>query len=93
MEKIFIKEIEGLWVAITYEYYKGDKGDYYTPPTSPSVTIVDWSLTKGDCREAYLDYTDEEWDEWMSMIDNYVNNDVEWDIIEFENDLATDYLL
>ena len=91
MRRVFNKEIEGLWVAVTYEYEEGDKGDYYTPPTGPNVTIVDWSLTNGDCREAYLDYTDEEWDEWMSDIHRYVNNDVEWDIIEFEKDLNDEY--
>lgn len=79
--------IEDLWVEITYEYEKGDNGDEFTPPTSPFVTIIEWKLTNGDCREEYLDYTNEEWDKWMRDIDYYVHNFSFWDIIEFEKDL------
>ena len=85
-ERTYIEEIEGLKVEITYEYEKGDKGDYWTPPTGDSVTIVDWKL-KDESREDYPDYDDEEGEEWMKDIDHYVYNDSEWDIIEYEHKL------
>lgn len=91
-ERKYNMEIEGLMVEILYEYEKGDKGDYWTPPTGDTVTIVSWKL-RDESREDYLDYDDEEWEQWMQAIDHYVQNDSEWDIIEFEHDLATDYLL
>ena len=81
------EEIEGLIVEITYEFEKGDKGDYDTPPTGDRVTIVSWKL-RDESREDYPDYDDEEWEEWMRDIDHYVYNDAEWDIIEFENDIS-----
>lgn len=94
-ERKYIEEIEGLMVEITYEYEEGDSGDYWTPPTGDRVTIVSWRLVDGEknVRNEYPDYDDEEWEEWMQDIDHYVHNDSEWDIIEFEHDLATDYLL
>ena len=91
-ERKYNEEIEGLMVEITYEYEEGDKGDYWTPPTGDRVTIVSWKL-RDESREDYPDYDDEEWEQWMQYIDHYVHNDSEWDIIEFEHDLATDYLL
>lgn len=91
-ERKYSEEIEGLMVEITYEYEEGDKGDYWTPPTGDTVTIVSWKL-RDECREDFPDYDDEEWEQWMQDIDRYVHNDSEWDIIEFEHDLATDYLL
>lgn len=91
-ERKYNMEIEGLMVEILYEYEKGDKGDYWTPPTGDMVTILSWKL-RDESREDYPDYDDEEWERWMQDIDHYVHNDSEWDIIEFEQDLATDYLL
>lgn len=84
-ERKYIKEIDGLMVEIFYEYEEGDSGDYWTPPTGDSVTIIDWRLRDLDVRNKYSDYDDEEWEEWMQDIDHYVYNDSEWDIIEFEH--------
>lgn len=89
-ERKYNMEIEGLMVEITYEYEKGDKGDYYTPPTGDRVTIVSWKLLD-ESREDYPDYDNEEWEEWMSDIDDYVHDESEWDIIEYEHELE-DYL-
>jgi hypothetical protein len=83
----FRMEIEGLWVDIFYEYEEGDKGDYYTPPTGPSVDIVEWRLDGVAYDDYKFDYSEEEWEEWMCDIDKYVNNDAQWDIIEFEESL------
>lgn len=79
-------EIEGLMVEISYEYTEGDIGDYWTPPTAPQVNIVDWKLAE-ESREDYVDYTDDEWAEWMKAIDDYINNDSYYDIVEFEEDM------
>ena len=90
-ERKYIEEIEGLMVEILYEYEEGDKGirnsegEWWSPPTSPRVTIVSWEL-KDESREDYPDYDDEEWEQWMKDIDRYVHNDSEWDIIEFEHE-------
>ena len=92
MEREFIKEIEGLMVKILYEYEKGDRGDYWTPPTGPRVTITGWEL-KDDKREDYDDYDDQEWNDWMYDINNYVYTDAMWDIMEFEEDLETERVL
>ena len=86
MEREFNMEIEGLMVKIFYEYEEGESGDYWTPPTGDRVTIVSWKL-RDENREDYLDYDDEEWEEWMADIDHYVHNDSEWDIIEFEHEM------
>lgn len=92
-ERKYNIEVEGLMVEITYEYEKGDKGDYFTPPTGDRVTIVSWRLLDGEkiVRNEYPDYDDEEWEQWMSDIDDYVHTDAEWDIIEYEHELE-DYL-
>lgn len=93
-ERNYISEIEGLMVEVIYTFEEGDEGDYWTPPTGDRVTIVSWRLLhEKEDRELNSDLDDEEWEEWMSNIDHYVHNDSEWDIIEFEHDLATDYLL
>lgn len=89
-ERKYNEEIEGLMVEITYEYEEGDSGDYDTPPTGDRVTIVSWKL-KDESREDYPDYDDDEWEEWMSDIDKYVQNDAGWDIIEFEHELREDW--
>jgi hypothetical protein len=89
-ERKYIEEIEGLMVEILYEYEEGDSGDEFTPPTGDRVTIVSWKL-RDESREDYPDYDDEEWEQWMRDIDHYVNNDSEWDIIEFEQDLKDEY--
>ena len=70
-ERKYIEEIEGLMVEIIYEYEEGDSGDEFTPPTGDRVTILDWKL-KDESREDYLDYDDDEWEEWMQDIDHYV---------------------
>ena len=85
-ERKYTEEIEGLMVEILYEYEEGDSGDYWTPPTGESVTILDWRL-KDESREDYPDYDDEEWEDWMRDIDKYVYNDSMWDILKFENEL------
>lgn len=77
-ERKYIEEIEGLMVEITYEYTE----DYFTPPTGEKVTIVSWKLLD-ESRDDYLDYNDEEWEQWMSDIDDYVHNDSKWNIIEY----------
>lgn len=93
-ERKYIEEIEGLMVEITYEYEEGDKGDYWTPPTGDRVDILSWRLLyEKEDRNLNADLDDEEWEQWMQDIDHYVHNDSEWDIIEFEHDLKTDYLL
>lgn len=79
-------EIEGLMVEISYDYEDGDKGDNWTPPTAPQVNIDSWKLAE-ESREDFADYTDDEWAEWMKAIDDYVNNDSYYDIVEFEEDL------
>lgn len=89
-ERKYNMEIEGLMVEITYEYEEGDSGDYWTPPTGDVVTIISWKLLD-ESREDYRDYDDEEWEQWMSNIDDYVHNESEWDIIEYEHELE-DYL-
>lgn len=89
-ERKYTEEIEGLMVEITYEYEAGDSGDYWTPPTGESVTILDWRL-KDESREDYPDYDDDEWEEWMRDIDHYVYNDSEWDIIEYEHEIREDW--
>lgn len=94
-EREYIAEIEGLMVEITYEYKEGESGirnsdgDWWSPPTSPKVTIVSWRLLDGEknIRDKYPDYYEEEWDQWMQDIDHYVHNDSKWDIIEFEQEL------
>lgn len=89
-ERKYNIEVEGLMVEITYEYEKGDKGDYFTPPTGDRVTIVSWRLLDGEKivrNNEYPDYSDEEWEEWMSAIDKYVYKESEWDIIKYERDL------
>lgn len=90
-ERKYIEEIEGLMVEILYEYEEGDSGDEFTPPTGDRVTILDWKL-KDESREDYLDYDDDEWEEWMQDIDHYVYNDSEWDIIEYEHEIREDLL-
>ena len=90
-ERKYIEEIEGLMVEIIYEYEEGDSGDEFTPPTGDRVTILDWQL-KDESREDYLDYDDDEWEEWMQDIDHYVYNDSEWDIIEYEHEIREDLL-
>ena len=90
-ERKHIEEIEGLMVEIIYEYEEGDSGDEFTPPTGDRVTILDWQL-KDESREDYLDYDDDEWEEWMQDIDHYVYNDSEWDIIEYEHEIREDLL-
>ena len=77
-------------VEIIYEYEEGDSGDEFTPPTGDRVTILDWQL-KDESREDYLDYDDDEWEEWMQDIDHYVYNDSEWDIIEYEHEIREDW--
>ena len=89
-ERKYTEEIEGLMVEILYEYEEGDSGDYWTPPTGESVTILDWRL-KDESREDYPDDDDEEWEEWMQDIDHYVYNDSEWDIIEYEHEIREDW--
>ena len=95
-ERKYTEEIEGLMVEILYEYEEGDKGirnsegEWWSPPMGDRVTIVSWRL-RDESREDYPDYDDEEWEQWMQDIDRYVHNDSEWDIIEFEHNLATDY--
>lgn len=89
-ERKYTEEIEGLMVEIFYEYEAGDSGDYWTPPTGESVTILDWRL-KDESREDYPDYDDDEWEEWMRDIDHYVYNDSEWDIIEYEHEIREDW--
>lgn len=79
-------EIEGLFVEISYEYERGSDGDYWTAPSGDIVDIDSWSLVC-DTREDYPEVSDEEWEEWMGFIDDYVEKDVMWDIIEFERDL------
>ena len=91
-ERKYNEEIEGLMVEITYEFEKGDKGDYDTPPTGDRVTIVSWRLLhEKEDRELNSDLDDSEWEDWMSDIDHYVRNDAEWDIIEFENEISEEW--
>lgn len=82
-------EIEGLMVEISYEYTEGDKGDYWTPPTYPEVSIRSWRLIDGEnaIRSKYPDITDGEWEEWMDDIERNVHEDSYWDIVEFEESL------
>ena len=81
-------EIEGLWVNIFYEYTDGDEGDYCTPPTAPRVDIKYWELDEGEAEEKERqELSDNEWEAWLFDIEEYVWNDSEWDIIEFEESL------
>lgn len=90
MERRYNMEIEGLMVEITYDFTEGWAGDYWTAPTEDRVEILGWRL-RDESREDYLDYDDEEWEDWMRDIDRYVRNDAEWDILEFEKDLSDEY--
>ena len=87
MERKYNMEFEGLMVEITYDFTKGDAGDWMTPPTGDRVDILDWRLRDESYDDYKLDYTEEEWEDWMRDIDKYVYNDAEWDILEFENEL------
>lgn len=81
----FRMEIEGLWVNIFYEYEEGCKGDRMTPPTAPRVDIKYWELDEGEAEEKEKqELSDNEWESWLFDIEEYVYNDSEWDIIEFE---------
>lgn len=92
MERKFRMEIEGLWVDIYYDFTKGDKGDYMTPPTGDIVNIHYWELAKGEEKQKEIDQlSDDAWDAWMFDIEQYVYNDAEWDILEFEKDLNDEY--
>lgn len=84
----FRMEIEGLLVNIFYEYEEGCKGDYDTPPTGPRVDIKYWELDEGEAEEKERqELSDNEWESWLFDIEEYVYNDSEWDIIEFEESL------
>lgn len=84
----FRMEIEGLWVNIFYEYEEGCKGDYDTPPTGPRVDIKYWELDEGEAEEKERqELSDDAWEAWLFDIEEYVWNDSEWDIIEFEESL------
>ena len=88
----FRMEIEGLWVDIYYDFTKGDKGDCMTPPTGDRVNIHYWELAKGEEKQKEIDQlSDDAWDAWMFDIEQYVYNDAEWDILEFEKDLNDEY--
>ena len=81
-------EIEGLMVEISYDFTKGDEGDYWTPPTGDIVEILGWRLLyEEEDRALNSDLDDSEWEDWMRDIDHYVNNDSVWDILEFEESL------
>lgn len=81
-------EIEGLWVNIFYEYEEECKGDYDTPPTGPRVDIKYWELDEGEAEEKERQgLSDNAWEAWLFDIEEYVYNDSEWDIIEFEESL------
>ena len=85
-------EIEGLWVKIFYDYEAGDLGDYATPPTGPRVTIDHWELDKGEeKKQQENELSDDDWDAWMFDIEEYVYNDSEWDIIEWEESVKDEY--
>jgi hypothetical protein len=84
----FRMEIEGLWVNIFYEYEEGCEGDRDTPPTGPRVDIKYWELDEGEAEEKERqELSDNEWEAWLFDIEEYVWNDSEWDIIEFEESL------
>lgn len=82
MERIV--EIEGLDVVIEYAVIKGDKGDYWTPPTPDDVRIKSWRLLNGEKSEraTHSDYDDEEWEQWMDDIDTYVWAELELNLLE-----------
>lgn len=86
MEKKFNTEIEGLKVIITYNFERGDKGDYFTPPTGDFVDILYWELAKGEEKaQAENELSDDDWDAWMFDIEEYVYHQSTWDILEWEN--------
>ena len=87
MERKYNMEIEGLMVEISYDFTEGDEGDYWTPPTGDIVEILGWRLRDESYDDYKFDYTEEEWEQWMQDINHYVYNDLEWDIIEFEESL------
>lgn len=92
MERKFRMEIEGLWVDITYDFTEGDSGDYMTPPTGDIVNIHYWELAKGEEKQKEIDQlSDDAWDAWMFDIEQYVYNNAEWDILEFEKSLRDEY--
>lgn len=78
----YLMEVEQLMVVVTYEYIRGEEGDYWHPPIPDSIKIKSWELLNGEkfTRAQYPDYDDEEWSQWMADIDTYVWNNAEEDI-------------
>lgn len=76
-ERKYNKEIEGLKVIITYNFERGDKGDF--------VDILYWELAKGEERAQEREgISDDAWDAWMFDIEEYVYHRSTWDILEWE---------
>ena len=87
-ERKFRMVIENLWVEITYDYEEGCKGDRDTPPTEDRVDIKYWELVKGEEKQKEIDeLSDHAWESWLFDIEEYVYNDAQWDILEFEKSL------
>lgn len=85
-ERKYKMEIEGLMVEITYNFERGDKGDYFTPPTGGFVDILYWELAKGEEKAQEREgISDDAWDAWMFDIEEYVYHHSTWDILEWEN--------
>lgn len=81
MSKIRVK-VGGYEIDVLYDYAPAFKGSKVSPPTKAELDVIDWDFVDANAKE---DCGEKDYPWLLRTIDEYLQGEILYDVIELEN--------